>query len=175
MKYVLTALEEVAGIFRSHLPIQASISLFIHACDQVLLTSPKMEEQKLLTLCWRSLSGCSRARESVLFPHLGSQYVEEKPWHTNVNILPLTIAYLKATINVILELQDRRLESTGLAKPGEPQGLMCRGPGFARQASAGRVSGGFWNRTIPFLWSKSAPLVGYPDALLILLGVQPTG
>jgi len=86
-----------------------------------------------------------------------------------VNILRLTVAYLNATINVKHETQNRRLEPTGLAKPGETRGLTGTGPGLARQESAGRVFGRFWNRTDPFLRSKPGPLAGYPDPLLTLV------
>jgi len=85
-----------------------------------------------------------------------------------VNILRLTVAYLDATINVKPEMQNRRLEPTGLAKPGETRGLMGTGQGLAREESAGRVFGRFWNRTDPFLHSKPGPLAGYPDPLLPL-------
>jgi len=66
------------------------------------------------------------------------------------------------------ETQNRRLEPTGLAKPGESCGLMGTGPGLARQESAGWVFGQFWIRTNPFLRSKPGPLVGYPDPLLTI-------
>ena len=86
-----------------------------------------------------------------------------------VNILRLTVAYLNATINVKPETQNRRLDPTGIAKPGETRGLTGTGPGLARQESAGRVFGRFWNRTDPFLRSKPGPLAGYPDPLLTLV------
>ena len=86
-----------------------------------------------------------------------------------VNILRLIVAYLNATINMKPETQNRRLEPTGLAKPGETRGLTGTGPGLARQESAGRVFGRFWNRTDPFLRSKPGPLAGYPDPLLTLV------
>jgi len=85
-----------------------------------------------------------------------------------VNILRLPVAYLNATINVKPETQNRRLEPTGLAKPSKTHGLTGTGPGLARQESAGRVFGRFWNRTDPFLRSKPGPLAGYPDPLLTL-------
>ena len=85
-----------------------------------------------------------------------------------VNILRLTVAYLNATINVKPETQNRRLEPTGLAKPGETRGLTGTGPGLACQESAGRVFGRFKNRTDLFLRSKPGPLVGYLDPLLTL-------
>jgi len=77
-----------------------------------------------------------------------------------VNILRLTVAYLDATINVKPETQNRRLEPTGLAKPGETRGLTCTGLGLARQESEGRVFGWFWNRPNLFLGSKPGPLAG---------------
>jgi len=85
-----------------------------------------------------------------------------------VNILRFTVAYLNATINVTPEMQNGRLEPTGLAKPGETRWLTGTGPGLARQESAGRVCGRFWNRTDQFLLSKTGPLPGYPDPLLTL-------
>jgi len=85
-----------------------------------------------------------------------------------VNILRLTFAYLNTTINVKPETQNWRLEATGQAQPGETRGLTGRGPGLARQESAGRVFGRFRNRTDPFLRSKPGPLAGYPDPLLTL-------
>jgi len=66
------------------------------------------------------------------------------------------------------ETQNRRLEPTGLAQPGETRGLTGTGLGSARQESAGLVFGRFWNRTDPFLRSKPGPLAGYPDPLLTL-------
>jgi len=87
-----------------------------------------------------------------------------------VNILRLTVAYLNATINMKPETQNRRLEPTGLTNPGETRGLAGTGQGLARQESAGRFFGRFWNRTDPFLRSKPGPLAGYPDPLLTLLG-----
>ena len=85
-----------------------------------------------------------------------------------VNILRLTVAYLNATINVIPETQNRRLEPTGPAKPDKTRGLTGTGPGLARQESVGRVLGRFWNQTDRFLRSKPGPLAGYPDPLLTL-------
>ena len=86
-----------------------------------------------------------------------------------VNILRLTVGYLNATINMKPETQNRRLEPTGLAKPGETRGLTGTGPGLARHESAGRVFGRLWNPTDPFSRSKPGPLAGYPDPLLTLV------
>jgi len=65
-------------------------------------------------------------------------------------------------------MQKRRLETTGLAKPGKTRGLTGMGPGLAHQEVAGRVFGQVWNRTERFFWSKPRLLAGYPDPLLTL-------
>jgi len=70
--------------------------------------------------------------------------------------------------NVKPETQNRRLEPTGLPKPGKTRGLAGPGPGLARHESAGRVFGWFGNRTDLFVQSKPGPLAGYPDPLLTL-------
>jgi len=54
----------------------------------------------------------------------------------------------------------------------QTQGLTGKGPGLDRQEAAGQVSGRFWNRTKPFFWSEPGQLAGYPDPLLIPLGVH---
>jgi len=83
-----------------------------------------------------------------------------------VNTLRLTVAYLNATINVKPEMQNWRLEPTGLAKPGVSRGMTGTGPGLSSEVSAGQVFGRFWNRNDPYLRSKPGSLVGYPDLLL---------
>jgi len=67
------------------------------------------------------------------------------------------------------ETQNRRLEPTGLAKPGKTCRLMGTGPGLARQDAAGRVFRQFWNQTETFFRFEPAPLAGNPDLLLSLL------
>jgi len=59
---------------------------------------PKIHCQQSLTLCWHSFSGCGRAHVSVCVDHQGGQYIENKQWSTNVNILRLTVVYLNATL-----------------------------------------------------------------------------
>jgi len=139
MKYVVTVPEDVAGISRTYLPIRASIRLFIDACDPAPLIILTMEDQKSLMLCWHSYWGGSRALESGHVAHQGSQYIEDKLWQTNVNIVRLQVAYLIATICVKPETPNQRLELTGQAKPGQ-----------TRQKSAGLFFGRVWNWTDPF-------------------------
>jgi len=69
----------------------------------------------------------------------------------------------------IPENRNRRLELTGLAKPGKTRGLTGTGMGLAHQEPAGWGFGRFWNQTKPFIRSKPRPLAGYPDLLLTLL------
>ena len=45
----------MARISRTYLPIKAAISFFMDAFDQAPLILPKMQDQILLTLCWRSV------------------------------------------------------------------------------------------------------------------------
>jgi len=67
------------------------------------------------------------------------------------------------------EMQNRRLDPTGPAKPGETCRLTGKGPWKDRQEAGGRVFEWFWNRTELFVWFKPKPLVGYPDPLLTLV------
>ena len=80
-------------------------------------------------------------------------------------MLQLTVAYLNATINMKPETQNRRLELTGLASRGETCGSTGTGLCVARQESAVRVLGRFWNRTDLFLRSKPGPLGGNPGPI----------
>jgi len=56
MKWVVTVLEDVAGISGTYLPIKTAISLFMVACDQVPVMLPNMQNKKSLTLRWLSFS-----------------------------------------------------------------------------------------------------------------------
>jgi len=69
-------------------------------------------------------------------------------------------------MNVKAETQNRRLEPTGLAKPGETCRLTGTGLGLACKESEAQVFGQVWNRTDTFLQSKPGLLAGHPDSLL---------
>jgi hypothetical protein len=72
MKYVVNVTEDVAGIFRTYLPIQASaVSFFMDTCDQVPLILLKMKGQIYLMPRLRSVSGCDRVHENACFAHQG--------------------------------------------------------------------------------------------------------
>jgi len=66
------------------------------------------------------------------------------------------------------EMQNRRLELAGLAKPGKTRWLTGTSLGLACQVAVARVFGLVWNQTDPFLQSKHGPLACYPDPLLTL-------
>jgi len=72
-------------------------------------------------------------------------------------------------INVKPEMQNGRLEPTGLAKPGQTRGWTATGLALALQESAGWVSVRVWNCTNLCLRFKPGPLPGCPDQLLTLL------
>ena len=143
--------------------------MFMTVCNLSPRRLPKIYDKQSLTLYWLSFSGCGRVYASVHFDHKHSQYIENKLWCTNVNILWLSVVYLSAIINMKPNTQNWRLAPKGLAKHGETRWLMHTGQGSASQESGGWVIGWVWNWTDPFFWSKPKPLVGYPDLLLILL------
>ena len=75
------------------------------------------------------------------------------------------------TINRRSEMLNRRLELTGLAKPGKTCRLTGMGPGLAHQEAADQVFGLFWNLIKPFFQSKPRPLKRYLD-LVLAVGVK---
>jgi len=74
---------------------------------------------------------------SIHCDHYGSQYIENEERHANVNILPLTVAYLDVTINIEPKMQNRKLELTDLAKSSDTCGSTGTGQGLARQQTVG--------------------------------------
>jgi len=73
--------------------------MFMAVCKQLPPRLPKIPNQQWLTFWWPLFLGCGRAHVSVLFDNSGGQYIKNKQWNTNVNILRWTVAYLNATIN----------------------------------------------------------------------------
>ena len=73
MKRVVTAWEAVARITLAYLPIMAANSLFIGVCDQERFRLPEMQDQKSLTLRWRSFWRWGRERVSFSFAYKGRQ------------------------------------------------------------------------------------------------------
>jgi len=186
MNCLVTALEDVAGLFHTDQPIKAAISLCLDACNQVRLILPRMPDPELLTFqcrsfstwgrehftfsfyckggqysvydcilpvappdypryttnnSWRSLSRWGSASVSCSFGHHRNQYIGNALWYTNDNISPLVLACLNTTINVTPKLQNSRLETMGLPKPGVTRGVTGPGPGLSHQESAGDVFG----------------------------------
>jgi len=54
-------------------------------------------------------------------------------------------------------MHNRRLDLTGLAKPGESHRFTGMGPDVDRQEAAGQVFGRFWNLSDLSFWSKPWP------------------
>jgi len=74
MKYIVTVREDVLGIFRTYLSIDAAISLFMDASDYVSLILPKRQEQKLLTIHRCSFSRWCRECLTFSLSYIGSRY-----------------------------------------------------------------------------------------------------
>jgi len=159
---------QAGSVLLSLLPIKAAYTSFINVWNKSPLRIPKMPEQKSLMVQWLSFSGWGRVCISLVFDYKGSQYIQKRQWHTNVNILWLAVGYLNVTRNRKPEDKNQRLEQTGLAKSGKTHGLTGTGLGLACPKAAGRVFGWVWNQTEPFLRSKPGPLAGSPDPLLRL-------
>jgi hypothetical protein len=124
-----------------------------------------MQDPKSLMLCWRSLSGCGRARVSIHFDHWGGHDIENGLWCSDVNFLQSTVSYLDATINQKSKMGIRRLEPRGIAKSGNRPGLSGTGLGLGRQQSARWDDRCVTSRTEPFVQSNPGPLAGYLEPL----------
>ena len=64
-----------------YLPIKASNSWYIDVCDHSPVGLPKVQEQKLLTLCWRSFSEWGRECVTFSFAYKCSLYLIYKHLH----------------------------------------------------------------------------------------------
>ena len=60
---------------------------------------PRIHDQQLLTLCWRSFSRWLSEHVFVCFDHYGDQYNKKRLQRTKVKILWLTVEYPNATID----------------------------------------------------------------------------
>jgi len=81
------------------LPIKEANTSVITSCSQCPLWLPRMQDQKSLTLHWRSFPGWRRERLTTYFEHEGGQFILKEYRCTIVNILGSTVRYLHATIN----------------------------------------------------------------------------
>jgi len=164
--HVDTDFQNGAGsVSLSLLPIMEAYTSFMNVCNQSPLRLPKMQHQRFLTLCWLSFSGWSREHISPAFGYKGSQYIQKRRWHTNVNILRLDVGYLNVTMNRIPDNQNMSSEPTGQAKPVKTHGLTGMRQRLSYQEAAGQVFRWVWNWTNPFLWSRPGQHACYPDLL----------
>jgi len=91
--------EVIAGIWLAYLLIKAANHLFMNTSNEAPPRLPTMQYHPLLTLHWRSFSGCGREHLSTCFLYTGCQYIRKWQCSTIVNIFQLTVGYLNATIN----------------------------------------------------------------------------
>ena len=68
MKRVVTAWEAVERITLAYLPIMVANCSFIGVCNQEPFRLPQLQDQKLVTLHWRSFSRWCRERVSFSLP-----------------------------------------------------------------------------------------------------------
>jgi len=69
------------------------------SCNQCPLWLPRMQDQKSLTLRWRSFSAWGRERLAAYFEHEGGQFIQKEHRRAIINILRVTVRYLNVTIN----------------------------------------------------------------------------
>jgi len=137
------------------------------------LALPKMQDQKLLTLCWLSFTECGREYLSLVFDYKGDQYIQKDNDVAKSIILRLTVGYLNATIlrktrNPVLEIGTDRCRKScwnvqvdGYGYSSRPSrgsrsglwmGLGPKGSMFVVQTrTAGRLCGPFANTTFHYM------------------------
>jgi len=72
-----THLQDVAGsVWQSVWSIKAANNSFVTACNLLAVWIPRMHNQKLLILCWRSFSRCARESLASIFTNKCSQYFD---------------------------------------------------------------------------------------------------
>jgi len=113
--------------------VKVAYTMFMTVCNLSPPWLPKIHDQQSLTLHSCTFSACGRVRVSVHIDHKGGQYIENKPWCTNVNNLRLSVAYMNATMNVKPKMQNQWLEPSGLAKHAQTPWLTGMNPGLANQ------------------------------------------
>jgi len=107
---------------------------------------------------------------SIFWSECG-QYIQQEQRRTMVNILWLTVGYLKSTMNretwnaapeIVLDRSSQAQRYPGLTGPG---------PSLDLHKQVGAVFGLDWNQTTPFCQFEPGPMAGYTDPLLSLLSV----
>jgi len=105
------------------------------------LRLPKMQDQKLLTLCWRSFSGWCREHLSPFFAYKGSHYIQKDHRGTIINLLRLIEGYLNATINTTTRNAEPEIVLDGSSQTRQNPRLDGYGAGFGPPRSHGLC---FW-------------------------------
>jgi len=130
----------------SLLVINAVYTSFMNICIQFPLRLPKMQDQRSLTRCWLSFSGCGRDRVSLVFDFKDGQFIGIGHEHTNVNILGLAIGYVNATINRKTRKQEQEIETDGSCQTRKNQWVNEHWSGFGlpRLSGSGVRQGRNW-------------------------------
>jgi len=110
------------------LPIKHASASVMTICNLWPLRLPKMQDQKSLTLRWRSFPGWCRERLSPFFDHKGGHCIQKEHRGTIVNILRLIIGYLNVTINRTNRNAEPVIGPYGSSQTRvKPAGLRIRG------------------------------------------------
>ena len=132
------------------LPIKHANTSVMNICNPWPLRLPKMQDQKSLTLHWRSFPGWCRECLSSFFDYKGGHYIQKEHQGTIINILRLIVGYLNATIHRTTRNAELEIGPTGSSKTRRNPRVDRNGAGFWLPRSC-RL--GFWtvmemNRTI---------------------------
>jgi len=119
------------------LPIKEANTSIITICNQCPLWLPRMQDIKLLTLHWRSLSGWGRERLSRYFDHNGGRSTQKEHCHTIFNILRLTVGYLNATINITTGIAKAEIGPNGSSQTRRSLRVDGYGAGYGLPKSSG--------------------------------------
>jgi len=122
----------------------------MNVCIQLPLRSPKMQDQKSLTLCWLSFSGWGKECFSLVFDYKGGQDITQWQRYTNVNILRLAIGYLNMTMKRSTWILEPEIETNGSSQTQQNLRVDWHGSGFCphRCRGLGFCTGLEQNRTI---------------------------
>jgi len=128
-----------------------------------------MQDQKPLTLHWRSFPWWGREQVSPSFDYKGVQYIQKEQQCTIVNILRFTVGYLNATINRTTLNVEPEIGPDGSSPTWRNPSVDEYAAGLDCHEAACPVFGWVKYRTEPFIWSQPGPLAGYLDPLLTLI------
>jgi len=123
------------------LPIKEANTSAMTSCNQCLLWFPRMQDLKSLMLRWYSFPGWGRESLSTYFDDKGSHFFQKHHRHTIIDIFPLTVRYLNATINRTTRNAKPEIGPDGSNQTQQNPQVDGYGAGFGPPRSCGS---GFW-------------------------------